>query len=532
MGWGPCVLKEAGYYARMAWYYGRYVSTPAIHDPEPMLRGNLERRAENFLELVRTGVFENPSTPYHRLMRLAGCSFGDLQQSVHRDGIEPTLEQLRRQGVYLTHAELKGAPVRRHGQEIPNDPTATSTPNLPGGIEAVSSGSRGRGMATPSSNAFRRYREAYHVLWRKEHGIHDRSVATVYPFLPDPLGLVNGAGIALSGLPVERWFAVGQPLNLVDPYWLVTNVLVAEARLLGCRLPFPTLLRHGDFAPVARWIAATKQRGRAVFLRGNVSSLTRVCSAALEAGLDVAGTIVMTSGETLTDGKQRLMESAGVRPYSAYVASEMGMIGMSCSGLTGNSVHLMSDSVAAIVHRRPAPFTDREVDSLLLTSLNPLASRILINVELEDAGTLELARCDCVFSRMGFRTVIRNLHSFGKLTGHGLTLAGGAFLEILDERLPLRFGGAPGDYQLVEQEGGTQIEFRLRVSPRAGAPDAAAVRAFFLDEVRKIYGGAISIRTWDATSSLQVEVAEPYRTRSGKVYPLHLSAVHDSHAHR
>lgn len=526
------MLKEARYYARMAWYYGRYVSAPVFHDPEPMLRGGLERRAENFLELVRTGVFENPATPYHRLMRLAGCSFGDLQQSVHRDGIEPTLEHLRREGVYLTQAELKGAPVRRHGQEIANDPTATLTPNLPGGIESVSSGSRSRRMATPCSNAHRRYCEAYHVLWRQEHGIHDRAVALVYPFLPAPMGLVNGAGMAMSGLSVERWFAIGQSLNRMDPYWLVTNLLVAEARLLGRPVAFPTYLRDGDFTPAARWIAETKQRGRPVFFRSNVSSCTRVCSAAIEAGLDIAGTIVMTSGETLTENKRRLIESAGVRPYTSYPASELGTIGISCSELEGNSVHLMTDSVTAIVHRRPAPFMDTEVDSLLLTSVNPLASRILINAELEDAGVLEPARCQCVFSRIGFRTVIRNLHSFGKLTGHGLTLAGGAFLDILDERLPLRFGGAPGDYQLVEQEGGTQIEFRLRVSPRAGAPDTAVVRAFFLDEVRKIYGGAISSRTWDATSSLQVEVAEPYRTKSGKVYPLHLSAVQDSHAHR
>ena len=38
----------------------------------------------DFLDLVRWGVYENPGSPYHDLLRLAGCEFGDLERLVAR----------------------------------------------------------------------------------------------------------------------------------------------------------------------------------------------------------------------------------------------------------------------------------------------------------------------------------------------------------------------------------------------------------------------------------------------------------------
>ena len=47
--------------------------------------------------LVGRAVFENPSNPYYQLFRWAGCQYGDLEQAVGHDGLEPTLQSLRRQ---------------------------------------------------------------------------------------------------------------------------------------------------------------------------------------------------------------------------------------------------------------------------------------------------------------------------------------------------------------------------------------------------------------------------------------------------
>ena len=85
------MIKEAAYYARMAWHYGRYVRLRPVDGYQAVLRENVARREERFLELVKGSVFENSRTPYHDLMRLAGCTFEDLREMVGREGLEGPL---------------------------------------------------------------------------------------------------------------------------------------------------------------------------------------------------------------------------------------------------------------------------------------------------------------------------------------------------------------------------------------------------------------------------------------------------------
>jgi hypothetical protein len=99
---------------------------------------------------------------------------------------------------------------------------------------------------------------------------------------------------------------------------------------------------------------------------------------------------------------------------------------------------------------------------------------------------------------------------------------GGDLMRILETALPRRFGGAPGDYQLVEYDGARQAQVELRISPRTGAVSPAEVREFLLREIRACYGGALASRVWTHSGGLTSVVAEPFATRSGKVLPLHL----------
>jgi len=170
-----------------------------------------------------------------------------------------------------------------------------------------------------------------------------------------------------------------------------------------------------------------------------------------------------------------------------------------------------------------APLTEVEVDSLLFTSLLPTAATVLINVEMDDAGTLGDARCDCSLSALGLTRQISNIFSYGKLTGQGMTLIGGDLLNILENILPGRFGGSPTDYQIVEREGEQQTEIELRVHPSATEASEDSVKEFFLSELTNVYGGSLSRRNWVQTNGLRVVFAEPYRTRNeGKTHPLHL----------
>jgi hypothetical protein len=178
--------------------------------------------------------------------------------------------------------------------------------------------------------------------------------------------------------------------------------------------------------------------------------------------------------------------------------------------------------VAVIGRRRRAPLSDVEVNSLLFTNLLPFAARFLINAEMDDAGILEPFECDCEYARAGMNFRIRDIFSYGKLTGQGITLMGGDIVRLLESELPRRFGGAPGDYQLVEYDGTRQAQLELRISPRTGAAAPAAVRDYLLHEIRGCYGGSLASRVWMHSGGLEAVVAEPFATRTGKVLPLHL----------
>jgi phenylacetate-coenzyme A ligase PaaK-like adenylate-forming protein len=189
---------------------------------------------------------------------------------------------------------------------------------------------------------------------------------------------------------------------------------------------------------------------------------------------------------------------------------------------TGDCVHLYSNAIAAITQSVTAPLTDIEVRSLLYTTLLPTAPLVLINFEVNDSGVLERADCDCEFSRMGFHWRIRDIFSFGKMTGHGITLMGTELIRVLEQVLPARLGGVLGDFQLIEHEGRAQTKVELRVSPRVRGSSAERIRECFLEEIRLIYGGSLAGRVWRHAEALEVVLAEPMVTVSGKINPLHL----------
>ncbi len=59
-----------------------------------ILRRRLERRAEDFLALMRGSVYAVPGSPYRRLLAQAGCEYKDLAVLVGREGVEGTLRAL------------------------------------------------------------------------------------------------------------------------------------------------------------------------------------------------------------------------------------------------------------------------------------------------------------------------------------------------------------------------------------------------------------------------------------------------------
>ncbi len=518
------MIGEMIYYSRMALGIRDLVRQPAAADPLAALQQQMARREEHFLDLARRVVFSNPQHPYHEMFRIAGCTREDLAAEVERDGLEAALEKLAAAGVYLTHDEFKGkTPLIRGGREIPCGPQALLNPLVRGHLMTASSGSRSHGTMTPKSTRLQLYRDAYHRLQWREFELTGRMSVQVRPILPSSLGIGNNLRCIRFGEPPAKWFAQSGHWRDAGHYRAVTHFIVHFARLMGAPVPLPDYLPENDFSPVARWIAQRKHDGFPCVMRSYVSPAVRVAAAARDAGLDIAGTIFLVDGEALTDAKRAGIEAAGCAPYPKYGIAEVGSIGGACRHMrTGNSVHVHRDAVAVISRRRRAPLSDVEVNSLMFTNLLPFAARFLINAEMDDAGFLEPAVCDCEYSRAGMHLQIRDIYSYGKLTGQGITLMGNDMMRILESALPQRFGGGPGDYQLVEYDGARQAQLELRISPRAAVGPPAAVRDFLLREIRGCYGGTLASRVWTHSGGLEAVIAEPFTTRSGKVLPLHL----------
>ena len=501
-----------------------YLSAPPVADPDGLIRKQSENRDSVFLESVRRVVFARADHPYRRMFDLADCSYEDLAEAVRRDGLEAALTAIQRAGVYLTHDELKGrTEIVRSGEHIPSDDRSFLNPLVSGLMESSSSGSRGTAMRTPRSTAFQLYAEAYDALRRREFRTDTLSYVLLWPVLPSTVGISTTVRAARAGKPAARWFAVSGTWSDSAHYRAITAALVAMANVMGAKVPFPRSLPPHDVTPVARWIARQCSRGHRCVLGAFVSSAVRVAAAARERSMDISGTLMSTGGEALTPAKRCAIESAGCEVAMSYWISEVGPIGAACRQMrTGNCVHLFHDSVAAISHRRRAPLSDVEVDSLLFTTLLPSSPRLLINAEMDDSGAIEPARCDCVYTAAGFTTQIRDICSFGKLTGQGMTLMGGDMVRVLEEVLPARLGGGPGDYQLVEREASGETRLTLRVSARAGSPSPLRVKECFLQEIRKYYGGSLAARVWAHADAVEVIAGEPIATPNGKVHPLHL----------
>src|SRR3990172_7907523 len=115
-----------------------------------LLRRDLERREGNFLDLARTAIFANPKSPFRKLLQHAGCEYPELENAVRKKGLEETLRELYRRGVFLTVEEAKGRqPVVRDRTSFHVAAEDLRNPRLKADIAVRTGGSRGRGTLVP-----------------------------------------------------------------------------------------------------------------------------------------------------------------------------------------------------------------------------------------------------------------------------------------------------------------------------------------------------------------------------------------------
>jgi hypothetical protein len=511
--------------ARFSWSVPRFLRHPVtLMEARAAVGRRRERREVDFLDIARRGIYENPASPYRRLLALAGCEYGDLERLVRRDGVEGAMLALLRRGVYVTVEEFKGRrPIARPGLTYEVGPEAFQNPRTIGHVPAQSGGSRSPGTAILMNLDF----------------IRDCAMDTLLLFhARGGLGWhmaqwqVPGSGViarlleyASFGPVPERWFSHIDPAapGIHPRYRWSARLLRMGGRLAGRHFPRPEHVSVDAPLPIARWMASVLEAGGTPHLHTFVSSAVRLCRAAGGAGIDLRGAKFMVTGEPLTRTQRAVIEDAGGEVTVRYGIVECGVVGFGCLGRgEADEVHFVDDLHALV--QSDSDGIGLPPRTLLLSSLRPAAPLILLNVSMGDQAVAESAPCACPVEAIGWTRRLHTIRSREKLTAGGMTFLDVAVVRVLEEVLPARFGGHSTDYQLVEEHGGDgALRLRLLVHPRVGVVDESAVSEAFLSAVGTGAGAEpVMSLVWRDARLFRVERRPPLVTASGKILHLHV----------
>ncbi|MGQ9682401.1 MAG: hypothetical protein ACUVX9_07690 [Anaerolineae bacterium] len=522
------LVADALGFARFAWELPAFLRYPlSLEDSREIVRRRLAERESNFLQVVERCVFGHARSPYLPLFELAQVELGDIRDMVQRQGLESTLRELRRAGVYVTFEEFKGRePIVRHGRTIPVAPRGFDNPWLSRHYQAETGGTSGAPTRVYFDLEHMAAIAPFQTLAHDAHGVLDVPTILWRHVLPAPAGIGDALQGANFGNPPRRWFTPltdprrgGAPLR----YRLVTRAIVLLSRLYGVRLPWPEPANLAEAQVVARAVVQALESQGQCLLRTFVSMAARVALAAGEAGLDLTGAVFMGGGEPPTPGKVRTIEACGAKWVPSYFLSEAGPVGFGCGHpADGNDLHFGRDSLALIQYPRRVPGTENTVDAFHFTILLPTTYKVLINVETDDYGVIERRSCGCPLEAAGFTEHLREVRSFSKLTGEGMTLVGSDMVHVLDEVLPAHFGGSPLDYQLLEEEDERGLtRLHVVISPRVHIEREDEVVEVVLDALRRRGAAAdLAQAVWAQAGALRVRRAEPVWTARGKLTPL------------
>jgi hypothetical protein len=525
-------LQDITMYRRYAAGLRSYLKRPlGAADCSAMLERQRAACDEGFLRVLELGVYANVRSPYRKLLEHAGIEHGDVAALVRDHGLEPALERLYDAGVRVRLQEAKGKqPIERPGFELPVSEHDFDNPLLLQHFEARSGGSRSAGKRTVVDLGYLEFEAAQFSLFCDALEMTDRPAAAWYPAPPGFAGLGAALVLAKLGRRVDRWFSQTalplRPSTARDV--LLAGTAVSAGRVWGRgRIPWPQHVPLDGADVVARWLAEKTARGAPGMLLTYPSAAVRACGAALDRGLDIAGSLFYLGGEPYTAEKAQVVERTGAGAVSWYGMTETGSIGIPCGqSKLPDEVHLLPYKVAVV--QRPTRLGPFDLETLWVTTLLPHSPKLMLNMETGDYGVLEERDCACALGKAGFRRHLHTIRSHEKLTTAGMTFLGDDLLTLLDEVLPARYGGGPEDYQLVEEEGTDGVpRVTLVVSPRLGEfDDGEMLETVFGHLSAKGRALRMMAEVWHGGDTVRVARREPHVTAGGKVLPLHLVQGH------
>jgi hypothetical protein len=204
--------------------------------------------------------------------------------------------------------------------------------------------------------------------------------------------------------------------------------------------------------------------------------------------------------------------------------TELGDVAQPCADAQAlDDFYFLEDKLAVIQRTKPIGESGLTVGAFFFTTLLPSSPKLLLNVDSGDYGKLERRDCRCLLGQLGLYTHMSEIRSYDKLTSEGMTFLGSDLIRLTEDLLPEKFGGYPTDYQFVEVEIEGIPNVLVRVSPRIGAIDEAALIDTIMDALAtRSAAHKMMADRWREARTLRVLRAEPVVTMVGKTLPLHI----------
>lgn len=484
----------------------------------------LQNRGTRFLSLIQRSIFQNNSSPYLKLMKMAGCEYGDLATMVKADGVESSLKALRKEGVYLSVEEFKGrVPIKRGSFTLQINPQLLKNPLSRFHVSMKSGGSRSQGTSVVFDLDFIRECAANTGLALYHRGGKDWLKATWE--VPGGGALFSLLEFSQFGREPNRWFSQLNPkLGNIHPRYIWSNrVLKWSALIAGKSMPNPQYVPLSDPSPIVAWMQTSLISGKIPYLLSYPSSALRVCRKALEKGIDLTGARFTIAGEPCTRNRLEFIRSTGAEVLPKYGIMETGPVGYGClNPQSSDDIHLLHDLHAVI-----QPEDDTNPQPLFFTSLMTSAPIVLFNVSMGDRAIMKTHKCNCLLEQCGWATHLLSIQSQEKLTCGGMNFLDTDIIRILDDVLPSIYGGSPTDYQLVEETGKEgEPALKLLVHPHLGKIDDQKLMETFIKEICQGEDvNTVMGLTWKQGQFIQVVRQEPQSTNSGKILHLHVETT-------
>jgi hypothetical protein len=484
-----------------------------------------ENRMASFRTVLEQGVWGNPWSPYRRLLQWAGLDPKEVEELLRREGVEGTLGSLYEAGVYVTIDEFKGRrPLRRGSLEIPVEELVFDSPIPSGHLLLQTGGSGGRPVRLVLDLGLLELDTAGYSVFLDEWRLRTSPLVLWRPLPPGAAGVKRYLVHTRLRLRVAAWYAQELPgswWTRIKSRSLVAGIILMARRATGLALPFPRHLALAEASRLAQVLAGIRASSGSFHCDTNVSSALRVVRAAAREGLDLSGGFFRVGGEPLTPARRQVFEEAGCSVGCNYSMAELGAVGHGCAaGVEPDEVHLRLDKVA-LLRRRVVRGGATIADALFLTSISPLAPKLMLNVCVGDRADVVERTCGCLFDQAGFTSRLSRILSFDKLASEGMHLMGEELVRLMEEILPRRFGGGPDHYQMAELDTPSGVRLEVRVDPTVGPLDEAECKDVVLAYLAAAAPeNQLMVERWRQSGTLQVVRRPPQATGASKILTL------------